>query len=59
MNKYENRIFYTNDDFIGLTTGLTIGLILWPHGAQRMLGLFGGDGFNGTMNFFRDTLHLP
>jgi putative oxidoreductase len=53
------KIFSTNNDFTGLITRLTIGLILLPHGTQKMLGIFGGYGFSGTMNFFTNTLHLP
>jgi putative oxidoreductase len=55
----KNRIFNTNNDLTGLITRLTLGLILFPHGAQKMLGLFGGYGFSGTMGFFTGTLHLP
>ncbi|AEI50192.1 DoxX family protein [Runella slithyformis] len=55
----KNKIFNTNNDLTGLITRLTLGLILFPHGAQKMLGLFGGYGFNGTMAFFTETLHLP
>jgi len=55
----KNRIFNTNNDLTGLIIRLTLGLILFPHGAQKMLGMFGGYGFSGTMNFFTGTLHLP
>ena len=55
----KNKIFKTNNDWTGLVTRLTIGLILFPHGAQKMLGIFGGYGFSGTMGFFTDTMHLP
>ncbi len=55
----KNKIFKTNNDWTGLVTRLTIGLILFPHGAQKMLGIFGGYGFNGTMRFFTGTMHLP
>jgi putative oxidoreductase len=55
----KNKIFKTNNDWTGLVTRLSIGLILFPHGAQQMLGLFGGYGFNGTMGFLTDSLHLP
>jgi len=55
----KQKILFTNNDWTGLITRLTIGLILFPHGAQKMLGIFGGYGFNGTMNFFTGTLHLP
>lgn len=46
-------------DLSGLMARLTLGIILWPHGAQKLLGLFGGHGFSGTMGFFTGTLHLP
>ena len=52
-------IFNTNNNWSGLITRLTAGLILFPHGAQKMLGIFGGYGFSGTMGYFTDVLHLP
>lgn len=35
------------------------GIVLFPHGAQKLLGLFGGYGFTGTMGFLTGTMHLP
>ena len=55
----KNKIFKTNNDWTGLVIRLTAGLILFPHGAQKMLGIFGGYGFSGTMGFFTHTMHLP
>jgi len=55
----KNKIFNTNNDWTGLVTRLSIGLILFPHGAQQMLGIFGGYGFSGSMVFLTGTLHLP
>ncbi len=55
----KNQIFKTNNDWTGLVIRLTIGLILFPHGAQKMLGIFGGYGFSGTMGFFTNIMHLP
>ena len=55
----KNIIFNTNNDWTGLITRLSIGLILFPHGAQQMLGIFGGNGFTGTMAFLTNTMHLP
>jgi len=52
-------IFSTNNDWTGLVLRLTIGFIIFPHGAQKMLGWFGGYGFNGTMEFFTNSMHLP
>ena len=31
---------------------ITLGLVILPHGAQKLLGMFGGYGFAGTMDFF-------
>jgi putative oxidoreductase len=55
----EHKIFNTHNDWTGLIIRFTLGLVLFPHGAQKMLGLFGGFGFTGTMGFFTETLHLP
>lgn len=42
-----------------LIARLTLGLVMFPHGAQKMLGWFGGYGFTGTMGFFTGTMHIP
>ena len=55
----KNKIFKTNNDLTGLVIRMTVGLVLFPHGAQKMLGTFGGYGYKGTMHFFTDTMHLP
>lgn len=38
---------------------LTLAIILFPHGAQKLLGWYGGYGFTNTMAFFTDVKHLP
>src|SRR5436190_20015849 len=52
-------LFKTNDSFIPLIARLTLGLVMFPHGAQKALGWFGGSGFSGTMNFFIGQMHIP
>jgi putative oxidoreductase len=54
-----NLIFKSNETWAGLISRITAGLILLPHGAQKMLGLFGGYGFTGTMNYFTNEMHFP
>jgi putative oxidoreductase len=51
-------IFRSKNDWTGLIVRLTTGIILFPHGAQKMLGWFGGYGFTGTMGFFTKTMQL-
>ena len=48
----------TNDSTITLLR-LVAGLVFFAHGAQKMLGWFGGYGFHGTMAFFTHDMHLP
>jgi putative oxidoreductase len=52
-------LFQTDDTWAGLALRITLGLVMFPHGAQKMLGWYGGFGFSGTMGFFTETMHLP
>jgi len=52
-------LFKTNDSTVPLIARFTLGLVMFPHGAQKALGWFGGHGFSGTMNFFTGTMHIP
>ncbi len=52
-------LFKTNDSTAPLVARLMLGIVMFPHGAQKMLGWFGGYGFSGTMNFFTGTMHIP
>jgi putative oxidoreductase len=53
------RILATKDEWVGLVTRLTIGIIILPHGLQKLFGMYGGFGFEGTMGFLTNTVHLP
>lgn len=55
----KQQLFKTNNDWTGLILRLTVGLILFPHGAQKLVGAFGGFGFSGTMGYFTETMQLP
>ena len=52
-------LFQTDESWAGFTLRLTLGLVMFPHGAQKLLGWYGGFGFSGTMGFFTETMHLP
>lgn len=52
-------LIQTDDSWAGLILRLTLGLVIFPHGAQKLLGWYGGFGFSGTMGFFTETMHLP
>jgi putative oxidoreductase len=52
-------LFQTDDGWAGFILRVTLGLVMFPHGAQKLLGWFGGFGFDGTMGFFTQKMGLP
>jgi len=54
-----HKLFETPDDYSATILRLALGLVIFPHGAQKLLGWFGGYGFSGTMNFFTETMGIP
>ena len=54
-----NWLFQTDESWSGLITRVALGLVIFPHGAQKMLGWYGGNGFSGTMGFFTEQMGIP
>jgi putative oxidoreductase len=52
-------IFKTNDSIAPLFLRIFLALVLFPHGAQKLFGWFGGYGFAGTMDYFKNTRGFP
>jgi putative oxidoreductase len=40
-------------------TRIVMGIVFFAHGAQKMLGWFGGYGFSGTMGYFTHQMGIP
>jgi putative oxidoreductase len=53
------KLTATDNDVATTILRLALGVIFFAHGAQKMLGWFGGYGFTGTMGFFTGVLHIP
>ncbi|MGV3596307.1 MAG: DoxX family protein [Bacteroidota bacterium] len=53
------QFFSSQNNWAGLLLRVTIAVVLFPHGAQKLLGWFGGYGFDGTMQYFTQTVKLP
>lgn len=47
-----HKLIQTHDDFGATTARIVAGLVMFPHGAQKALGLFGGHGFSASMDSF-------
>src|SRR5271169_4773767 len=52
------RLLQTTNDPVFTIIRLVLGLVFFAHGAQKMLGWFGGYGFSGTLSAF-STSGMP
>src|SRR5258707_7678542 len=53
------RLVRTDGDGATAILRLVLGVVFFAHGAQKMLGWFGGYGFSATMGLFTGVLHIP
>lgn len=53
------RLMKTTDDFVLTLLRLVLGAVFFAHGAQKVLGWFGGFGFRATLGFFTQQIHIP
>ncbi|MBI5675831.1 MAG: DoxX family protein [Nitrospirae bacterium] len=53
------RLLQTENDLAGLIMRVLLGIVFFPHGAQKVFGWFGGYGFTGTMSMFTDKMGIP
>ena len=49
-------ILKTDDNVVSLVLRLTLGCIMFAHGAQKVLGWYGGPGAEKTIQIFRDAM---
>lgn len=45
-------LLQTSDDRIPMLARLALGIVILPHGAQKLLGWFGGPGIDGALGFY-------
>jgi putative oxidoreductase len=53
------KLLSTSSDVTLAIARLVLGIVFFAHGAQKMLGWFGGYGFTGTMGFFTHQMGIP
>lgn len=49
----------TSDSIVDMLVRLTLAAVFFPHGAQKVLGWFGGYGLAGTYAFFTQKAGIP
>jgi putative oxidoreductase len=54
-----HTLLQTQADWAGLVLRLVLAAVIFPHGAQKVLGWFGGHGYAGTMQYFTKQVGLP
>ncbi len=53
------KLLSTQDDVAPLVMRVMLGIVFFPHGAQKVLGWFGGHGLDDTLTFFTQTMGIP
>jgi putative oxidoreductase len=53
------KLFQTDDDPALFLLRILLGIVFFPHGAQKVFGWFGGQGFSATMTSFTVNLGIP
>lgn len=53
------KLLSTDNDISSFVLRLLLGIVFFPHGAQKVLGWFGGHGFSGTMESFTTKMGIP
>src|SRR5262245_4031627 len=46
------QLIRTDDTLLALVLRLSLGIVMFPHGAQKLLGWFGGAGLSGYIELF-------
>jgi putative oxidoreductase len=54
----ENRFLATPDSAVLLFQRLVLGCVMFPHGAQKVLGWFGGPGWHGALGYMQKGIGL-
>ena len=53
------KLIATRNDYATFVIRLTLALVMFPHGAQKLLGWFGGFGPAATVGYFKSGLGVP
>ncbi len=54
-----HKLFHTPDDHTLALLRLGLAVVFFAHGAQKVLGWFGGNGYEATLNYFTHTMGIP
>ncbi|HEY7535047.1 MAG TPA: DoxX family protein [Thermodesulfobacteriota bacterium] len=52
-------LFKTYPSWAPIFARITLGIVFFAHGSQKLLGWFGGPGWSGTIQFFEQNMGVP
>lgn len=53
------KLLGTDGNLSGTILRVLLGVVMLPHGAQKVLGVFGGVGLKPTLDMFQTAFHIP
>lgn len=53
------KLIGTRNSYALTIARVLLGIVMFAHGLQKVLGWFGGNGFSATMGFFTQRGHIP
>ncbi|MEO9967683.1 MAG: DoxX family protein [Reichenbachiella sp.] len=53
------KLIQTDDNWSYLVARVTLALVIFPHGAQKILAIWGGHGLSATMEAFSQWFGIP
>ena len=56
---FMKKFFHTDNSTTHLILRVILGGVIFFHGGQKLMGWFGGHGFDGTMGFFTEKMGIP
>lgn len=59
MSNLMHSLIYTRASMTLFIIRLTVGIVILPHGLQKLFGIFGGAGFVGTIDEFNQWFGFP
>ena len=59
MKNLVKQLLKTNPNIGFSIARWTLGLVIFPHGAQKLIGIFGGHGYSTTMESLTTQMGLP
>jgi putative oxidoreductase len=59
LARLTQAVFHTSESVSPLILRVLLGIVMFPHGAQKVLGWFGGAGFATTLAYFSNKMHIP